>query len=531
MLRCNFLIYGIFVSIPFHPLLLFTILTDRLSKTGLYTFHYYYIWNMKNTRVLLLISFLSGYLVFNASAQDKWDLRRCVEYALAHNISVQQTDLQARVAEVNENQTRWSQYPNADFSTNTGLQWGRSIDPTTNQFTSNQLLYQGYSLSAGVTVFNWHRIRNNIVAADLNSDAARMDVEKIKNDISLTVATYYLQVLLAYQQIFIAKTQMEQTRSQWEVVQKKVIAGAAPELDALTLEGQYRTDSSGYITARATADQNLLQLKQVLNIDAGQPFDIAEPPVEQIPVEPILQLQPETVFQIAIQNQPAQKANLLRLKSLEASLRSSRAALFPTISVGGTLGTNFSSADKKVTGGVITGFKASGDLVDVGGTQYQVLTPEGYVTQAKKSFSERWDGWGLQMNNNFRQSLGFSISVPINSSGAARFGYQRSKLDLKNAELTRSLADQTLKNDIYKAYYNASAALAKFNATKKTYEITQKAFEYAQKRNELGLLNSYDYLISQNNMNRAQYDMTSAQFDYVFKMKVLEFYKGQGIKL
>jgi outer membrane protein len=150
------------------------ILTDRLSKTGLFASHYSYFWNMKNSKVLLLISFFGGCLVFNASGQDKWDLRRCVEYALAHNISVQQTDVQARVAEVNEKQTRWSQYPNADFSTNTGLQWGRSIDPTTNQFTSNQLLYQGYSLNAGVTVFNWHRIRNNIIAADLSSDAAKM---------------------------------------------------------------------------------------------------------------------------------------------------------------------------------------------------------------------------------------------------------------------------------------------------------------------------------------------------------------------
>ncbi|HUP13784.1 MAG TPA: TolC family protein, partial [Niastella sp.] len=327
------------------------------------------------------------------------------------------------------------------------------------------------------------------------------------------------------------KTQMQQTLSQLGVVQKKVDAGAAPDLDALTLKGQYATDSSNYITAKATADQNLLQLKQVLNIDAGQPFDITEPPVEQIPVEPILQLQPETVFQIAIQNQPAQKANLLRLKSLEAALRASRAAMYPTISVGGSLGTNFSSADKKVTGVTVTGFKANGDMVTVAGTNYAVLSPDGFATQSKKTFSERWDGWGLQMNNNFRQSLGFSISVPINSSGNARFNYQRSKLDLKNAELTRSLADQTLKNDIYKAYYNASAALEKFNASRFTYEITQKAFEYAKKRNDLGLLNSYDYLISQNNMNRAQYDMLSAQFDYVFKMKVLEFYKGQGIKL
>ena len=486
---------------------------------------------MKQSKVLLLIPFLMCYLSFGVVAQDKWDLPRCVEYALANNLSVQQTNLQAQVAEVNQQQSRWSQYPNADFSTNTGLQWGRSIDPTTNQFTSNQLLYQGYSLSAGVTVFNWHRIRNNIVAADLNTDAAKMDVEKIKNDIALTVATYYLQVLLARQQIFIASVQMNQTKNQLQITRKRVDAGSVPELDYATLEGQYATDSSNYISAKATADQNLLQLKQVLNIDAGKYFDIATPPVEQIPVEPILQLQPETVFQIALQNQPAQKANQLRLQSLEAALRSSRASMYPTISVGGTLGTNFSSVDKKVTSYSVNGFTPNGDVVRLSGAEYLVYTPTVQINQGKKTFGERWDGWGTQINNNFRQSLGFSIAVPINSGGAARFNYQRSKLDLKNAELTKTLADQTLKNDIYKAYYNASAALEKFNASKRTFEITKKTFDIAQKRYDVGLLNTFDLLISQNNMNRAQYDLSAAQFDYVFKMKVLEFYKGQGIKL
>jgi outer membrane protein len=484
---------------------------------------------MKKSKYLLLLFICI--LSLGAFAQDKWDLRRCVEYALANNLTVQQTSLQADIAGVNEKQTRWSQYPSADFSTNTGLQWGRSIDPTTNQFTSNSLLYQGYSLSAGVTVFNWHRIRNNIIAADLNTDAAKMDIEKVKNDISLNVATYYLQVLLARQQILIASVQMQQTKEQWDVARKKVAAGAAPELDALTLEGQYATDSSNYISARATADQNLLLLKQVLNIDAGKLFDIATPPVEQIPVEPILQLQPGTVYQIALQNQPAQKANALRIQSLEAAARANRAAMFPTISLGGSLGTNFSSSDKKITGYNLKGITANGDLVSIGGTDYPVYTPDVQIIQGKKSFGERWDGWGLQMNNNFRQSFGLSISVPIMSNGNARFTYQRSKLDLKNAELDKAIINQTLQSDIYKAYYNASAALEKFNATKRAYEVTQKSYEVARKRYEVGLLNTFDLLISQNNMNRAKSDMTTAQFDYVFKLKVLEFYKGQGIKL
>lgn len=484
---------------------------------------------MKKDKVLL-IPFLICSFSFGALAQDKWDLRHCVDYALANNLSVQQTSLQADVAEVNEKQTRWSQYPNADFSTNTGLQWGRSIDPTTNQFTSNQLLYQGYSFNSSIVVFNWHRIRNNIVSADLRTDAAKMDLEKIKNDIALNVATYYLQVLLSKQQILIATLQMQQTKSQLDIAIKRRDAGAVPELDVLTLQGQFATDSSNYIAASATADQNLLLLKQVLNLDAGKPFDITTPPVEQIPVEPILQLQPEAVFQIALQNQPAQKANALRLQSYEAALRASRAAKYPTIAVGGSLGTNFSSPNKS-TYQVVNGFAASPYFVNVNGNQYTVMVPSTSIAQSKISFGDRWSGWGEQMHNNFRQSLGFSISVPINSAGNARFNYERSKLDLKNAELTKSLTDQTLKNDIYKAYLNASAALEKFNANKRTYEITQKAADIANKRNGLGLLNTYDLLISQNNMYRAQYDMLSAQFDYVFKMKVLEFYKGQGIKL
>jgi outer membrane protein len=486
---------------------------------------------MKKSKVLLLMPFLICSLSLGVFAQDKWDLRRCVEYALANNLSVQQTTVQAQIAEVDQKQSKWSQYPNADFSTNTGLQWGRSIDPTTNQFTSNQLLYQGYSLSAGVTVFNWHRIRNNIAATSLNADAAKMDVEKIKYDISLTVATYYLQVLLSRKQIDIAQLQMQQTNEQLLVARKRVTAGAAPELDALTIEAQYATDSSNYMTARANADQNLLLLKQVLNIDAGKSFDIATPPVEQIPVEPILQLQPEAVFQTAMNNQPAQKANDLRLKSIEASLRSIRAQFYPTISLGGTLGTNFSSADRKITGVSLLGYNPSGDVVRLSGAEYPVYSPEVQISQGKKTFSERWDGWGTQMNNNFRQSLGFSIAVPINSGGAARFSYQRSKLDLKNAQVTKSLIDQTLKNDIYKAYFNASAALEKFNAAKVTLAINKKSYDFAEKRYGLGLLNSFDLITSKNNMNRAEYDLTTAQFDYVFKMKVLEFYKGLGIKL
>lgn len=503
---------------------------DRLSNTCIPPLLYNYFWSMKK-RKILLTAFLPFAFVAMAFSQEKWDLRRCVDYALANNLTVKQTDIQAQLASVDLEQNKWAQYPTADFGTGLGLQWGRSIDPTTNQFTSNQLLYQNFNLQAGIAVFNWHRIRNAIIASRHASNAAGMDVEKIKNDIALNVATYYLQVLLARQQVDIAKVQLAQTSSQIEMARKKVDAGAIPELDALTLEGQYATDSSNYISAQATADQNLLELKQVLNIDAGAPFDIDTPPVDQIPVESLLELQPETVYQIGVQNQPAQKANELRIRSQEATVKSSKGNFYPTISIGGGLSSTFSSLDKAVTGFTVTGTQLTGDFVKIGTNTYPTETLSGVAITEKVSFADRWDGWGRQMNDNFRQNLGVNISVPILSGGNAKFNYQRSKINLKNAEITKDLANQTLKNDIYKAYYSASAAMQKFNATKTSVALTQKTYDFAVKRFDLGLLNTFDLITSQNNLTRARLDQAAAQFDYVFKMKVLEFYKGQGLKL
>lgn len=468
------------------------------------------------------------------NAQDKWDLRRCVEYAWANNISVKQSDVQARLAAVQLDQDRWARYPSANFSTSSGLQFGRSIDPNTNQFTNNRLLFQTFSFNAGVDVFNWHRLKNNVISSQYALMASRADVDKVKNDVALNVATFYLQVLLARKQAEIAHVQMEQSRNQMVLTRRKVLAGSLPEVDALSLEGQYANDSANYINAVATADQNLLDLKALLNIDAALPFDIATPPVDNIPIEPILELLPDKVYDVALKNQPAQKANELRLLSLEAARKSARAQFYPTISVGGGLGSQFSSTNLKVTGVTFNGYETSGPtgpIVDVGGTHYPIQTPNFIVSQSNKSFGELWDGWGTQLNNSFRQNIGFTIQVPILNGGFAKFNYERSKLQLANAQITKEQTNQTLKNDIYKAYYQATAALQRFNATQATVIAAQKTYDFALKRNEQQLMNTFDLITTQNNLTRAKLDMVVAQFDYVFKMKVLEFWKGLGIRL
>lgn len=475
--------------------------------------------------VCYFFSPLSGF------TQEKWNLQKCVEYAWANNISVQQSDIQARIAELSYQQLKTSQYPNINITNSTGTNFGRAVDPTSNLFVSNTLLFQQYNLNVSGLIYNWGNTRNSIIGARYNSEAASKDVERIKNDIGLTVATTYLQVLLAKEQVKISDKQMDLTRSRLTDTRKRVDAGQLPELNALELEAQFARDSATYIAAIMTSEQNLLTLKATLNLDAAQYFDIVEPPVDKIPVENIADLQPELVYQTALQTQPQQKVNDLRLKALQYNLKAARSALYPSLNWFGGLGTNFSNPNIKISDVISRGYKPSNLLVNTGAGTFPVLQPDITIVQGKKTFNEMWNGWGTQMNDNFRQNVGLQLSIPILNGGSARANYKRIQYDIQNAQWVKKQADQRLKNDIYLAYQSAVNAMNRYRASKKTKEISEKSFTLAQKRYDAGLLQPIEYITIQNNLFRANIQTAADHFDYVFRMKVLEFYKGMGLRL
>ena len=489
---------------------------------------------MKLTQ-LLCITILTAFITVPVLAQDKWDLKRAVEYAWTHNVTVRQADIQAGFDSLTLRQNRLTQYGFASANSNLGLQFGRSIDPTTNQFTTTQLLFQQYNFQANITIFNWNNLKNNILAARYGAQASKMDVEKSKNDLALNIASSYLQALLALEQIHIAETQVLQTQSQLLDTRKRVDAGSLPELNAVQLEAQLATDSSNLITAKANATQNILSLKALLYLDAAAPFELDTPPVDLIPVDPIADLQPDFVFNTALKFQPAQKSNELRIKSFEAAQKAARAQLYPTISAFGGLGSRFSNPFKAISGVQYNGYNSADPgapvAVGPGGVFYPVVTPNATYTQSSKSFGGLWKGYGDQINNNFSQNFGVQLNVPIFNGGQANVNYQKSKLNLLNAKVSREQIDQTLKQNIYQAYNSAVAALQKFNANHSTVVATEKAFDFATKRYDQGLLSTFELITAQTNFTKAKLDLLTSHYDYVFKMKVLEFYKGQGIKL
>ncbi|MGH2563194.1 MAG: TolC family protein [Ginsengibacter sp.] len=463
-------------------------------------------------------------------AQVKWSLQRCVQYALDSNISIKQNEIQAQIAGITYKQTQLSQIPTASFSNNEGYRFGKSQNPSTGILENQNFFQIGLSLQSSVSVFNWFSKKNTILANEWSLQAAKAATDKLKNDIALTVANSYLQVLLAREQEKIADVQVKQSMSQLEIVNKQVKAGALPELNAVELVAQLASDSANLITATGNVTQAKYVLKSYMNIDAGAPFEIEEPPADQIPLEPIADLQPENVYALALANLPQQKVNDYNLKAAQKNSLAAKGLLYPTISAYGSLGTNYGYFRSPTYTQISNGYGPSGLVVSDGmGGFIDVQKPlftnggkNGYITS---------DPLGTQFSNNFGQSIGISLSVPIFNEWQSKANYQRSKLNIKTLEYQIRLDNQTLKQDIYQAYNAAIVAMEKFNSSQTQVDAAQKSYDFASKRYNIGMLTTLELITDQNNLFRAKLQYVSNQFDYVFKMKVLEFYKGQGIRL
>lgn len=470
----------------------------------------------------LLIFIICTSLSTVSFAQQKWNLQSIVDYAMANNINVKLQDVQARIAAINLKQSKLSQYPNANFSTNASINSGNNQDPTTFSRITQTFLVAGLQLQTSADIFNFYSKRNTIAANNFEAQAANASTDKIKNDIALAAANAYLQIILSKETENIALVQIQQTQSQLGITRKQVNAGALPELNASQLEAQLAADSVNFINAKGNTNINILSLKALMNIDPAAAFEIDTPPIDRIPVEPIANLQPDYVFDIALKNLPQQRVNELRLKAAEKNVDAAKGSMYPTLSTFGSLGSNYNNKSRTVTGFVP---KLSNiGSVNVAGTNYLVTAPSGTPIFDNIGFTN-------QLSDNFRQAIGLSLSVPIFNGGALRSNYERSKVNINTIQLQKEQDNQKLKQDIYQAYTAAVIALEKYNAGKKTLAINELNLTYAAKRFNVGMLGTFELITTQNNLLRSKLELAQSQFDYVFKMKVLEFYKGMGLKL
>jgi outer membrane protein len=481
-----------------------------------------------NSRFILIYFLVS--ISIAARSQDTWDLKRCVEYAMANNPAVAQTAIQAKISALNKRQQEMARIPTLSAGTSMAFNSGNNQDPTTFVRVTQNYLSAGMQLQSSAEIFNFYRQRLSITAASWELMASQASIDKVRNDIALSTANAFLQVLLSEEQVRIAVVQIGQTTKQLEQIRKRVAAGALPELNATQLEAQLAQDSSNLIGAQGSSAQSVLLLKQWMNLDPAIPFEAEKPDPSLIPLESISDLQPEYVLQEALKNQPQQQVNQFRLKAAEYATKSANAARMPTISAFASLGTSYLAFEKRALyERILTGYQPTGFIVDANGVQYDVQAP--IFANGPVAGYLRSGAFFNQLETNFRKAVGLSVNIPILNGGSTRMAYERAKLNIQSVKVQQQQDEQKLKQDIYQAYQAALVAMQRFHASEKSVEVNEKAYAFATRRLEIGALSTYDWITTQNNLLRARLERSLNQVDYVFKMKVLEFYKGKGLKL
>lgn len=499
---------------------------QRLSSQLLYFCYAMKLYQFPGPILVICLLFANTVQV---AAQDKWSLKRCVDYAMANNISIKQQDVQKRLAELTLKQSQLSQIPNLSASVSGNYNAGRSVNPTTYTYETQGFLSSNASLNTNVTLFNWFSKRNTIASNIYQANAYGFLLEKAKNDVAFNIASTFLQILQNNEQVHVNETQLTLTKAQLSNTEKLVAAGSVPESNQADLLAQLARDSANLITAQNNVILSTLQMKALLNLG----FDISFQPeiptdISNIPLPSLNEVDPEMVYSAAMSTNPLIRADSLQIKSWERSVAASKGAMFPTLSLTAGIGTNYANNVNDIRNVVLGPFQDTLGTVSVGGTSYNVIgkpyTVPSQVVGGKTPF-------GTQISNNFQQAVGLSLSIPIFNAWQARAQYKRNKLNLYNQELTRDKDNQQLRQDIYTAHANAVAAIQKFYAASRGVDASQKAFDFATKRFNLGLMNTIDYITTQNNLFQAQINKVSAQYDYIFRMKLLEFYRDQKITL
>ena len=429
----------------------------------------------------------------SAPAQDAWSLERCIAQAQDANFTVQQARANVKVAILAEKQAKAARLPNVNLSTNLGEQFGRTIDPTTNGFVTTGIGYNSMSLSAGVPLFSGGQITHGIKQSRFDAQATGADAEQTSNNLALMVAQAYLSVLLAEEQSESAGRRVEQSQRQLNATQKLIDAGTVPVADKYNVLAQIAREEQAAVAARNSVELAYLNLKQLLQLEPDFDLRIQRPKFE-IPAD----VNPETyslqpVYATALEAQPNIRAADLRIKSAEEAIPLAKSDYFPSVSLAVSLSSNYSSQSLD---------------------QFFQKTP--YFTQ---------------LDQNFGQGISMQISVPIYQNGRVRLNVERARLGLVTAQLQQNQVRQQLKNDIQTAIANARAARKQLDAAQKTFESMQAAFGNTEKRHSLGAVNTLELTTAKTNLDNSENDLIVARYDYLFKLKILDFYQGKALQL
>jgi outer membrane protein len=484
---------------------------------------------MRQLYILLFASFSS----FGLSAQsgDNWTLERAVEYALSNNIQVKRLDNLAEIARINQRQAANGRLPTANGSTNVGAQLGRTVDPTTNTFDQRTIGFQSYNLQFGVTLYNGGLIKNSLRQADLDLAAAELDRKVTSNNIGLQVANGYLNVVLLKEQLTNSRAQLALTTGQLENTDALIQAGALPAAQRFDLVAQLAANQRGIVDLQNQVELAELNLKILLEFDLDANFNVITPELKPGEAELFATYDLNEVYIAARGTQPVVAAAEVRRDAAEIGTEVARAGMRPTVSLFGSLSTNFSTAAKDFTNpiNIVEPNLEFGPAVPVQINGQAVQFSELRAVGGSAEFNTL--GYFNQLDRNFGQSAGMALNVPIYSQGRNKLNVQRAEVQRLNAELDIEQADNQLRNDVQLALANLRAAQQSYRAAQASEEASRMAAENAQRRFRAGAANSLDLVTATNRFEQAQTELVRSKYQLIFNRQVIRFYLGQGFTL
>lgn len=467
--------------------------------------------------LILSIVLTSGFTL-RSSAQEVITIQRAIELTLHNNLQVKQSQLSESLSEENLVQSKNALLPTVSGSSGYGINFGRSINPTTNEFISQKFSSITGGMSAGLNLFQGFQRVNTIKQNKLLLDADKTNTEKVKNDLILQVITSYLQILYNKDFLVAAKQQLAVAKQQLVREQQLLDVGNKTLADLSQAKSQVATSELDVTNADNALTISYLTLAQLMDVPSATVYQVQAPVLANY-TKPSTNYKAEEVYHGALNTYPDIKLAALRTEAARRGLDIAKGNYYPTLSFGAGLSTNYSSGRSKVLSYFPDGTREIGF---VEGTQTKVLTPViSTVTEPYK--------FGNQIKDNFGQNIGFNLSIPIFNGFNARSSVRKAKINYLQNQTQEQLAKNNLNKVIYQAVADLKAAESRYASTTKTYQAQKDAYGVIEQRYAVGLVNSLDFNTSQTNLNKAEIDMIQAKYDIIFRAKVIDYYLGQQI--
>ena len=419
-----------------------------------------------------------------APAQRVMTLAQCIDYAVSHNVNVKRYANNVEQQKLQLSTARNSRLPDLTAGASQSFNFGRGLN-SENAYVNRNTQSTGFNLQTSVPLLTGGRIPNEIAMSRLNLQAATADLEHARQSIALQVAAAYLQAVYAAEVVKVQEAQVAFSKIQEDRLSKLFNAGKSPESDVVEAHSQVAQDEMGRTQAKCDYKLAMLDLSQLLELSSPDSIEIVAPQGETSPTLPPL---PDRIFARAEGVKPEIQAEKLRLQAAEKNIRIAKAALYPTLSLGAGLSSEY--------------YKTSG---------YQAA-----------SFSK-------QLSDNFNKSIGLSLNIPIFNRLATRNSIRQAKLQQSEQALQLDETKKTLYKEIQQAYYNAVNAQAKYESALAARKAAESNFNMMTGKFENGRANATELEEAKTKRANAITSTLQAKYEYILRMKIIEFYEGNKL--